>query len=102
MIELTFRTADGPIVIQVCDPVATPGPDALMPWTLQVITNGRPQTVYGLDPVDLFKGAAEFMGGYLYGREGLDPPIEEPRTYGKKKGERKGKKRKRKKGQGGR
>ncbi len=92
MIELTFQTAEGPIVIQVCNPVATPGPDAPAPWTLQVITNGRAQTVYGVDPVHLFESAAAWMGTYLYGREGLDPPIEKPRRYGKKKGKRKGKK----------
>ncbi len=73
MIELTFRTADGPMVIQFSTPVATP--EAIRPWTVEVRTNGRPQKIYGEDPLEALELAARFAASYLSGREGLDPQV---------------------------
>jgi len=73
MIELTFRTADGPMVIQFSTPVATP--EANRPWAIEVRLNGRPSTIVGEDPLEALELAARFAASYLSGREGLDPSI---------------------------
>ena len=73
MIELPFRTADGPMVIQLGTPEATP--EAVRPWTIEVRTNGRSQKIYGEDPLQALELAARFAAAYLSGREGLDPPV---------------------------
>src|SRR4051794_40263588 len=73
MIELTFQTAAGPIVLQFSAPVATP--ESVRPWTLVVRIDGRPSKVYAEDPVQALEFAARFAVGYLSGREGLDPPV---------------------------
>lgn len=73
MIELEFRTSDGPIVIQFCTPVATPEADR--PWAIEVRLNGRPTNIVGEDPLEALELAARFVAGYLGGREGLDPPV---------------------------
>src|SRR5262245_10912438 len=76
MIELTFNTTDGPMVIQFSTPVATP--EAIRPWTMEVRSNGRAQKIYGEDPLEALELAARFAASYLSGREGLDPPINPP------------------------
>lgn len=73
MIELTFRTDDGPMVIQLSTPVATPG--ANRPWAIEVLLNGRPSIIIGEDPLQALELAARFAVSYLSGREGLDPPV---------------------------
>lgn len=73
MIELTFRAADGPIVIQFNTPVATPGADR--PWAVKVGLDGRPSPIVGEDPLEALALAALFAASYLSGREGLDPPL---------------------------
>ena len=73
MIELTFRTDDGPMVIQLSTPVATSGADR--PWAIEVRLNGRPSTIVGEDPLEALELAARFAASYLSGREGLDPPV---------------------------
>jgi hypothetical protein len=76
MIELTFQTADGPIVVQIGAPVETPGEKH--PWGVEVRTNGRPQTIRGEDPVEALEMATRFLASYLGGREGLDPFVKPP------------------------
>jgi hypothetical protein len=73
MIEFTFRMADGPIVVQIHAPVATP--EAGLPWAIEVRTNDRSQRLVGGDPLEALEMAARFAASYLSGREGLDPPI---------------------------
>jgi hypothetical protein len=73
MIELTFRSDDGPVVVQVCAPVATPEGD--WPWTVEVRLDGRPSTVVAWDLLGVLDGALYLLSGYLVGREGLDPPV---------------------------
>jgi hypothetical protein len=73
LIELTFQTDDGPMVIQIGAPVATP--ESLEPWSVVVHTNGRPQTVIGQDPLQALASAVHFASHYLSGRDGLDPPV---------------------------
>ena len=73
MIDLTFRTDDGPMVIQFSTPVATPG--ANRPWAIEVLLNGRPSTIVGEDPLEALELAARFAASYLSGREGLNPPV---------------------------
>ena len=73
MIEVTFRTADGPMVIQFSTPVATPGADR--PWAVTVGLNGRPSTIVGEDPLEALGLAAWFASSYLSGRDGLEPPV---------------------------
>lgn len=73
MIELTFQTADGPIVIQFTTPVATPG--ANRPWAIAVHLDGRPSKIVGEDPLEALALGALFASSYLSGREGLDPPV---------------------------
>lgn len=63
MIELTFRSDDGPIVIQLCAPVATP--EAEWPWAVEVRLDGRPETDTAA-PWDLHAGMRDV------GCEGLD------------------------------
>lgn len=71
--ELTFRTDEGPVLIQLGAPVATPKADR--PWAVEVCTNGRPQTMVGEDPLEALELAARFASSFLSGREGLDPPV---------------------------
>jgi hypothetical protein len=73
MIEFTFHTADGPMVICFSTPVVTP--EAKWPWAIEVRTNGRPQTLVGSDPLEALEVATRFAASYLSGREGLDPPV---------------------------
>lgn len=73
MIEIAFRTVDGPIVIQLGTPVATPEADR--PWAIEVRLNGRPSSIVGEDPLEALELAARFAASYLSGREGLDPPV---------------------------
>lgn len=75
MIELTFQTDDGPILIQFSTPTATPKYG--LPWSVEVRTNGRPQTIAGEDPMQALEFAARFAASYLSGREGLDPLVDE-------------------------
>ncbi len=78
MIELQFKTADGPITIQVGAP--TFAPEGKWPWAIEVRTNGRTQTLSADDPVAALEHTARFLVGYLSGREGLDPMVDEPTT----------------------
>jgi len=73
MIELTFRTDDGPILIQLCAPVATPG--AKSAWAAEARTNGQPQTMVGEDPLEALEFAARYASSYLSGRGGLEPSV---------------------------
>ena len=79
MIELKFRTAEGPIVIQFETPLATPA--AVRPWTAVVRINGRPSNIYGEDPVEALELATRFVESYLHDTEGLDPPVGPPAPY---------------------
>lgn len=74
MIELTFNTTDGPIIIQIHAPVR----GTRSPWSVEVTTNGRPQHIRGEDPLEALTLAVGFTAGYLGGRDGLDPPIAQP------------------------
>lgn len=80
MIELTFRSADGPILIQILAPVPTP--EQKWPWAIEVRTNGRSQTLAGDDPLQALEMAAQFASSYLSGREGLEPPVEARAPFG--------------------
>ena len=75
MIELTFRTADGPMVIQFSSPVPTPGGNR--PWAIEVRLHGRPSTIVGEDPLEALALGALFAASYLGGREGLEPALNE-------------------------
>jgi hypothetical protein len=79
MIELTFRTANGPLVIRFETPVATPG--AVRPWTAVVHLDGRPSNVYGEDPVGALELATRFVQSYIHDMEGLDPAVMPPTPY---------------------
>ncbi len=93
MIDLTFRTAKGPMVLQLCAPTATPeGHD---PWAVKVITNGRVQTLPGVTPLSALETAVQFAAGYLNLMEGLDPPVAALRPSAKKQRKRHGRRRKR-------
>lgn len=76
MIEMTFNTADGPILIQIGTPTTTS--DERWPWAIEVRTNGRPQKIVGKDPVEALEMAIAFTASYLCEREGLDPPVKPP------------------------
>lgn len=80
MIELNFQTADGPILIQLCAPVATP--ESRWPWAVEVRTNGRPQVMVGEDPIEALEMAVRFTAAYLCDREGLDPFVKPPTPLG--------------------
>ncbi len=73
MIELQFKSADGPISIQVGAPIKDSSNDC--PWSIEVRTNGRKQTLRAEDPVEAMDHVATFLGGYLSGRAGLDPAV---------------------------
>ncbi len=79
MIELTFQTADGPRVIQFDTPTATPEADR--PWAIEVRLDARPTIIVGEDPLEALELAARFVASYLRGREGLDPPLNQPLPY---------------------
>ncbi len=93
MIELTFRTAKGPMVIQFETPVATP--ESVWPWAVIVRINGRPSTIVGADPLNALEHATRFTAGYLTGREGLDSTGRSPWPYAKKQRKRQGRRKKR-------
>ncbi len=79
MIELTFQTADGPILVEILAPVATP--EQKWPWAIEVRTNGRPQTLVGEDPLEALEMAVQFATSYLSEREGLDPPVKSATSF---------------------
>jgi hypothetical protein len=80
MIELTFRTAKGPMVVPFETPVSTPAANN-RPWTIVVRFNGRPSNIYGEDPVEALEMATWFVQSYLSDMEGLDPAVRPPTQY---------------------
>lgn len=73
MIDLSFRSPDGPITVQLGAPVPTP--EAQWPWAVEVRLDGRASTVPGWDLLGAMEGALHLLSGYLSDREGLDPPV---------------------------
>ncbi len=92
MIELAFRTAEDPIVIQFETP--QPPPEGDETWTILVRLNGRASKLRGMDPIHALEQGARFAAGYLHGREGLAPKVEPPFRLFSKRGKRSGRRKK--------